>query len=481
MNVSRFFGATNREAMRQVRMALGPDALIISNRRVNGGVEIMAADQTSVGAATDDGLSRSAAPSGPVMAPTRTAPMPAAPSASPADVMQALGSMRGLLESGFDELMWGAQLRKAPQAVTLFQKLLALGFSTALLRAMLKRLPQVASARVALQWCRDELTANLPVMTNEDELWAPGTVLALVGPTGVGKTTTVAKLAARGVRRFGPSNLLMITTDTYRIGAHEQLKIYGRMMRVPVHVAQDRSELIRLLATASPDARVLIDNVGLSQRDRHVREQAAMLCGLPRPVKRLLVLNAASQGDTLDEVARAYTQDGGSPLIGCLVSKLDESPRVAPALDIAIRYQLPIHYACTGQKVPEDLVHMDAASWVEQALLPAQPASALFSASAADLAALMEIPSGTTEPQSQKSGQPAAAAMPSLMALMASSNGALDHELLRKACDELDTCEAYTAAYQHWRRLMSLSDRSTSWTPLLPRGKSLLCMAKTNS
>jgi len=471
MNVSRFFGATNREAMRQVRMALGPDPLIVSSRRVNGGVEILATDQTSVAPATPSGSGAAgvpldAAPRRPAAAPQPAAARPAMPrpqaGVSPADVMQAIGSMKGLLEHGFDELLWGAQLRKAPQAVSLFQKLMAMGFSTALLRAMLKRLPEALPSRAALQWCRDELTGHLPVLPDEDALWAPGAALALVGPTGVGKTTTIAKLAARCARRFGAGGLMLITTDTYRIGAHEQLRTYGRMMGVAVHVAQDRAELARLMASADPDARILIDNVGVSQRDRHVGEQAAMLSGLPRPVERLLVLNSASQGDTLDEVARAYTNDGGRRPAGCIVTKLDESPRLGPALDIAIRYQLPIHYASTGQKVPEDLACMDAEAWIDQAFMPVQPASALFSPSAADLAALMEAP---PEPSSWRRAEPAAmqAFLPGLLALAGPQAAALDADSLRAACAELDSSEVYSGAYRLWRRVVA--DAGTSWRP----------------
>src|SRR5690606_15488759 len=193
MNVSRFFGATNREAMRQVRMALGPDALIISNQRVNGGVEILATDQTSVAALSPSGAGGTAHASAPAAvgaAAMGNLRRPAAASSSaatgqamarptaavsPADLMQAIGSMKGLLEHGFDELLWGTQLRKAPQAVSLFQKLLAMGFSTALLRAMLKRLPESLPPRAALQWCRDELAAQLPVSTDVDAVTAPVT------------------------------------------------------------------------------------------------------------------------------------------------------------------------------------------------------------------------------------------------------------------------------------------------------------------
>src|SRR5690606_24305248 len=118
-----------------------------------------------------------------------------------------------------------------------------------------------------------------------------GRVVALVGPTGVGKTTTIAKLAARCVRRNGAESLVLITTDTYRIGAHEQLKIYGQMLRVPVHVVQDADELREIVARVRPDQTILIDNIGISQRDRYIGEQAAMLAAAGREVSRLLVLN----------------------------------------------------------------------------------------------------------------------------------------------------------------------------------------------
>src|SRR5690606_29535703 len=130
-----------------------------------------------------------------------------------------------------------------------------------LLRAMLKRLPGQLSGRAAFQWARNELVTHLPVMDSEDSFWQPGLALALVGPTGVGKTTTIAKLAARCVRRAGPDKLVLLTTDTYRIGAHEQLKIYGQMMRVPVHVVQDVGELRQITASLRPDQTLLIDNV----------------------------------------------------------------------------------------------------------------------------------------------------------------------------------------------------------------------------
>src|SRR5690606_27544738 len=139
-----------------------------------------------------------------------------------------------------------------------------------------------------------------------------------------------------------------------------------------------------------PDQLILIDNVGISQRDRYVREQAALLAGAGRRVQRLLVLNAASQGDTLDEVARSYTQDGGTPLSGCIVSKVDEAIKLGAPLDTAIRFKLPIHYVSTGQKVPEDLRFMSAAELVDSALQVRESQRPLYSPTQGDLAALLQ-------------------------------------------------------------------------------------------
>src|SRR5699024_6715831 len=210
MNISRFFASTNREAMRQVRLALGPDALIISNQRVNGGVEILAADPTVVARASEQAAGGAGA----------------SPQALPAALMQEFSDMRGAIESRMDALLWGNQLKQSANTAGLFQFLLGCGFSTALLRAMLKQLPAGLSMRDAQEWVRTELARNLPVLATEDALWKPGLALALVGPTGVGKTTTVAKLAARAVKQHGPEGVALLTTDTYRIGAYEQLKIY---------------------------------------------------------------------------------------------------------------------------------------------------------------------------------------------------------------------------------------------------------------
>lgn len=450
MNISRFFGATNREAMRQVRLALGSEALIISNKRVSGGVEILATDQTSM---PDEATLAAATAANTTQAQPRT---PARPMSRPAnenpDVVDAIGELRGSLESRIDELLWGTQLRRAPQAVSLFQSLLRFGFSTALLRAMLKRLPEQHATRAAFQWARNELIKHLPVLASEDELWRPGLALALVGPTGVGKTTTIAKLAARCVRRSGPDSLVLLTTDTYRIGAHEQLKIYGQMLRVPVHIVQDVTELQRIVQGIRPEQTILIDNVGISQRDRYIGDQAALLASAGRRVNRLLVLNASSHGDTLDEVARSYASDGGTPLKGCIITKIDEASRLGAALDTAIRYQLPIHYVSNGQKVPENLLFLSAVELIDQALAHIQNSSTLYAPTEADMAALLSMAKTSGDERDAQATQHQKALLPGLLSVSTRAGDVpLSMQDLQAAVGEMDENLALSEGYDLWR------------------------------
>ncbi|ALM83201.1 flagellar biosynthesis protein FlhF [Bordetella sp. N] len=299
----------------------------------------------------------------------------------------ALDTLRGTLENRIDGLLWSKGLRAEPVAATLFRTLLEAGFSAVLVRALMDRLPRQYSAAQALSWARGELISHLPVLANEDELLGDGGVFALVGPTGVGKTTTLAKLAARCVARVGRDQVAMLTTDNFRIGAHEQLQIYGRLMGVPTRSVRDTEELRSTLAELGHRKIVLIDTTGISQRDRHVAEQAAMLNGAGRPVQRLLVLNAASQGDTLDEVAQAYRNVGDQPIRGCIITKVDEASRYAATLDTAIRHRLPIHYVSRGQRVPEHMEVPVATELVDGAFACLKR-QALYTPSESDLAAL---------------------------------------------------------------------------------------------
>jgi len=455
LNIRRFFGVTHREAMREVRLALGSEALIVSNRRVNGGVEILAANaDIAAGEALRASAPRAAAvsahPPGLHAAGQSSFTQPAS-AQHPAMLMDAITTLRAEFAHRMEDLVWNQQVKQAPQALSLFQTLLGMGFSTALLRPLLQGLPAQSSEQAALAWVRQELVKRLPHPGQgdaDDALWRPGLVLALVGPTGVGKTTTLAKLAARAVRRFGAQHVALVTTDTYRIGACEQLKIYGQILRTPVHVAHDAAELQAIVRSLPVDHVLLIDNVGVSQRDSAVKAQAAMLCAAGRTVERLLVLNAASHGDTLDEVAHTYRHDGGAPLAGCILSKLDEALRLAPALDTAIRHQLPIHYVSKGQKVPEHLARITAQDLIDQALAPAISGKTLYAPNRADLAALMTLADAD---RAQSQAQDQTRLLADVVTLLQPAGASLPPDMARQALDELDAHAVCAQAFALWQ------------------------------
>ena len=417
MSVRRFVGANSREAMRQVRAALGEDALILSNRTIAEGVEILAmADdehqrlvpEPAAAAPAPTPAPRPAQPQQPAAAAMAAGirqppPMPPAgfaaqraaayqrtqeetapPPPAPATVDFAalgellLGEMQGMRELLNRQMPTTASVDSG--AGRLRQLLLLAGFGVHLCDEILAGLPaELQHATVndpaARAWLERQLAARLPVPADENDLLDSGGVLALVGPTGVGKTTTTAKLAARYVMRHGSGQVALLSTDSYRIGAHEQLRIYGRLLGVEVQALPAEAALDGVLAQLADKRLVIIDTIGMSQRDQRLIGQIAQLGGAGHPVRLMLLLNAASHGDTLEEVVATYqraARAAGSRLDDCIVTKSDEAARLGPVLDILIRHNLRLHYLSSGQQVPEDLHPAAAPELVRQALAASQ-------------------------------------------------------------------------------------------------------------
>ncbi|MEI7677859.1 MAG: flagellar biosynthesis protein FlhF [Betaproteobacteria bacterium] len=344
-----FTGATSREVLRKVRAALGDDAVIVSNVSVAGGIEITAL-------AGDDmpGAERSV---------TAALPAPAG-DGMVQHMMREMASMKALMQRELSSMAWSGMKERSPARAAMMQMLLDSGFSPALMRELVGAVQEDATAAVARKLVTAEIQRRLPVTTHE-ALVEQGGVFALIGPTGVGKTTTVAKLAARCVVRHGANSLALLTTDSYRIAAHDQLRIYGRILNVPVHAVKDGDDLKSTLLQLRDKRAVLIDTVGMSQRDKMVAEQAAMLGAGNGQIRRLLLLNASTNAATLDEVIRNYS---GGGIHGCIITKIDESASVGAALDSAIRHKLRVHYVTNGQRVPED-VHVPNATYLTERAL----------------------------------------------------------------------------------------------------------------
>ena len=190
------------------------------------------------------------------------------------------------------------------------------------------------------------------VQIMEDDLLDEGGVVALLGPTGVGKTTTAAKLAARFALRHGAGEVALITTDSYRVGAHEQLGAFAQIMGIPVRVANDLHELRSALEHYCGQRLVLIDTAGTSQRDVRFAEQATLIRDGSPLVKTLLVLSANAQYLVGEEAFRAFGRAG---VDGCVISKVDESTSLGPVLSVLCQHRIPAAYLTHGQRVPEDI------------------------------------------------------------------------------------------------------------------------------
>lgn len=277
------------------------------------------------------------------------------------EMLKELRQVKGLIEERFGALAYIEKLNRQPGQARLTQKMLECGFSPALVRKLADAMPpEIADETI---WAAGVLERNIVTGEADGALEDQGGVFALVGATGVGKTTTTAKIAAAFATKFGAGNLGLITLDAYRLGAHEQLRAYGRILGVPVHTAHDRASLEDLLELLAAKKMVLIDTAGMAQRDSRTRELLDML--QHRAIQKLLVVNAASQGETIEDVLVAYR---AASCAGVVLSKLDEAVKLGPALDALIRHKLKVVGVANGQRVPEDWHRLSANALVHRAL-----------------------------------------------------------------------------------------------------------------
>ena len=396
MQVKRFFAADMRQAMKLVRDELGADAAIIGNRRIAGGVELTAAlDYTPQALAPrvpnmelEDELRKTASrivsaqaelsmrgdsdastnrqlfaglpltAAEPLVEPTFVEPpRPAAPAPAAAVDQRVIDSMRfelnglrELLEVQLGSLAWTQLQGSKPQQANLWRRLQRIGLSGPLSRDLLALTAEVEEPRQAWRM----LLAHLARMiaTPEIEPLEEGGVIAMVGPAGMGKTTTLAKLAARYVLKYGAQNIALVSMDSYRIGAQEQLKTLGRILNVPVTHVDPGQSLANALEPLLRKRVVLIDTAGLQASDPALRMQLESLAGRGIKSKNYLVLATTSQKQVLTAAYHSYKRCG---LAGCILTKLDETASLGEVLSLAISHELPVAYLTDGPRIPDDL------------------------------------------------------------------------------------------------------------------------------
>ncbi len=296
-------------------------------------------------------------------APAKTAADAPKPSATEMRLNAELTGLKAMIEERFNTLTWLGSSRQDPIQSGLMLKLIRAGYSPTMVRAVLERLPAGKKPADAFRWTQEVLARNLRTQQDASALCDEGGVFALIGSTGVGKTTTAAKLAAQCVKAYGANSVGLITLDTYRVAGYEQLRTYGRMLGVVAHLAHDLAALQDLLGLLANKRMVIIDTAGLGHKDPRIQEMLELLA-TPK-IKKLLVLNAGSHGDTLDDVFAAYK---GTELYGAVLSKIDEAAKLGPALDTLIRHQVVLRGVSTGQRVPEDWQRPDAQTLVRMSM-----------------------------------------------------------------------------------------------------------------
>ena len=375
MKMKRFIASGAHQAMEQVNDELGPDAMILSNRKVPEGVEIIAAvdyeDEllSSVPATTEMTPPVDDVP-GEVEAVVddERIPVHAKDGADGAQrhslecMHQEIQSLRSLLEVPLSRLVWSEMERQQPHRAALLARMKELGLHPVIVNRVADQLATIQDDEQGWKQALSMIENMLPVA--DDELLATGGVVALVGPTGVGKTTTIAKLAARFALRHGRRHVALVTMDHYRIGAHDQLRTYGKLLGVPVYIAGDEEELRVILNQMNDRKLILIDTSGTSQRAMQLSEQFAALNVDGAAIKRYLVLSATSQMAVNDEVVNNFSDIRPER---CILTKLDEATSLGGALSVLIKHGLPLSYVGDGQCVPDDFHPANARRLTAQA------------------------------------------------------------------------------------------------------------------
>ena len=375
MKIKKYFAADMRQALNLARQDHGPDVVILGNRKVLGGVELIAAEDYNEAYFVDDGLTcniRHGAGSltgrndnGPAARPVKEArelPEQKAMDGkfwshefSLDQVQQEINSLRKLLEQQMSGLAWGEIGRRHPLWAGLLHKLGDLGITPAIAREVVQQIPETYSMEQAWSATLDLLGNRIPVYN--DNILSQDTVLAFTGASGTGKTTTIAKLAAQYVLEHNAADIIIATLDAYRVGGREQLSSYARILGIPLRTVHNREDMSELLDQYYGRKLILVDTAGVSPRDTRYRSQLDLIGFSDSPVHICLALSATSQANTLRQVIEAHR--ALRPQL-CVLTKLDEASSLGGVLSVVIDEGLKIAWQCSGQQVPDDIARVTA-------------------------------------------------------------------------------------------------------------------------
>ncbi len=366
MKITRHAAPDMRQALKAVREQLGADAVILTSRRTSTGVEVTAAmDFDAESLQPGDVVTSEPAPM--ALAPRELAPREPAldtaahavasagtvgtAAASSVVAMESeLKTLRRMLETQLAQLAWKDLARRAPIHTEMLRELTEVGLTPDLAAEIVTAVPPGMELTGARRLTISSVAQRL--LVTGDRWLQEGGRIALVGPTGVGKSATLAKLAVRWVLLHGPRDLALVAGDSLRMGAHGEVQSLGQLLGAPVHTLENFAELPELLARLGNRRFVLIDTAGSSQRDAQLAGRLAALAAAGRHIETALVLAASTQAGA---VAEAVARFAPAKPTSCVLTKVDEAASLGGALSVLMRAQLPISYVSEGQRVPEDL------------------------------------------------------------------------------------------------------------------------------
>lgn len=421
MKVKRFTAANMQTALRLVSQELGPDAVILSSKKIDEGIEVVAAldyqpqasapeieRQLRLQQELEQARSVQQRPASRDVRMTQARGADVSSKAGMAAVLgdlkqksttsaagrrdsdndsgfynHALQQMQGELRDLKDWMVshhgspWDTQRPLTWQQSQVWARCQDLGLEPAWADHIAARVT-ATELDEAWQQVLQLLTRDLPVSPNR--LLDRGGMIALVGPTGAGKTTTIGKLAAQFVIRHGPESVALVTLDNYRVAAHDQLRSFSRILGVPLHVLPAQGDLGKLLDTLRDKKLVLVDSAGLASQDPHFNLQLSMLKQAGPRLKKLLVLPLTSQGRCLQENYEHFKAAG---LSGCVFTKLDECFSLGAAMSVAALTQLPLTLVTDGPHIPDDIHYPDTGKLIRLAEQMARMARTRWQAASA--------------------------------------------------------------------------------------------------
>ena len=404
----KIIAATTTEALKLVREQVGGDALVLSTRDTPDGVEIVAISPEALAKMSQRPEAKVAPVASPAANPSAPSPSntasansfsspamaavpkvfkPLAADFSPPEdkrvdkLLAEFSEVKQLLQTHLSARAWDDMQAQSTEKAEALRILLNAGFSPQLCGETADQLSAQGPSDVPLMDRLQALLESKIQPLDPLSVFDPGGVFAFIGPTGVGKTTAIAKIAARCVLRYGRDQLALLTTDTFRIGAQEQLKVYAKIIGVPVVSLRDSDDLASKLSSMKDRRVILLDTAGVSQRDTQMLEQSQLLLEGAPALKRILVMSSTTDLRTQEDVILMYQMaeknEKSRAVTAAIITKTDEAAQIGPVLDCLIRHQLPLMFLANGQRVPEDLSQANTAYLSHRALRPRMLSSRL--------------------------------------------------------------------------------------------------------